>query len=356
MILENSDNNLFINSLTELVKLKRLFYEILNLYSIKSFINKENLAIFNRIIKSNKNKDISIELFPEKLISELEINLISLNVNLEEINSLKYSPHTNKAKASNKSQNFIGKKHYLFENFIDKFMKYTFIWNNYFYFQEEKYTSNPLVIFEENYFYKLIEKYSLIGMYFNKIKIQYNIKSKNNKEFIQIKIIFHNLFIVCILFPFTLNMFYQKDFHKKFKIIVNGIYGPKIFNIYDDNYNNYSNYKLYKKMAKIFNNKFREIIQNEIENKEEKISFYKVFAIFVDYIYDYDKIFKIKCQKCFNKLKYNFEEKYFSIPCYKILNIDRKYIKILIDKIDEGNNNCDKTSFSFFHEECSHNF
>ena len=108
-------------------------------------------------------------------------------------------------------------------------------------------------------------------------------------------------------------------------------------------------------MAIILNNTFKNILKIKNIQNIGKISFYQVFIIFLDYIYDYSKIFRIKCDKCLNKIKYIKEENYFSIPCYKIINYDDKYIKNLITNIEKENmtnNNIDKNVFKFFHEEC----
>ena len=364
MILNDIEKNILIQSLTEQRKLKILFYEILNLYSVKSFMTKENISLFNSIIKTKTNNinntngiKINIETDPEKLISKLELNLISLNDNLHEINSLKNENKNNTNDNNNIDlKNKINKKYYIYDNIIDKYMQYLFSNNNFIFISNINSINNNvnnLFIFEENYFQKLIKKQSLIGKYFKKLKIKYSKNNKNNnKEFVQIKITIYNLFVVWVVFPFNLKKFLENDFHKNIKIIVNSKYDPTIKNVYDDNYNNYSNYKLYKKLTIIFNNIFKDILKNEISKNFQKISFLKVFTIFLDYIYNYDIIFKIKCKKCLNKLKFIGEENYFSIPCYKLLNLDDNYINNIYNNIEKGKDINNKNLYDFFHEEC----
>ena len=363
MILDINDKNLLLQSLSDQQSLNVIFYEILYTYSTKSFTNKENISLFNKILKINKSI-FKIETDPENLLSKLESNLLSLDNNLKEINSLiKLYNIYNKANNNdqNNNQKIIQKRYDIFDNFIDKYMNCIFRSYNKVTFNSinilygSNINNNNLIILEDNFFKKLIEKHLLIGKYFKLLKIQYNKKVKNNKEFIQIRIIFRNLFIISILLPFNLSKFNENDYDKKIKIIVNGIYGPSNTITYDNNYNNYSNYKFYKKLAIILNNTFKNILKIKNIQNIGKISFYQVFIIFLDYIYDYSKIFRIKCDKCLNKIKYIKEENYFSIPCYKIINYDDKYIKNLITNIEKENmtnNNIDKNVFKFFHEEC----
>ena len=312
-------------------------------------------------INNNSGDVIIIEKTPEELLSQLELNLSSFKNYLEKIklltkNSNVYEEFNNNR---NNNKNLKEKKYYVLCNIIDTYMNYIFSNNNYIYFNSMNISNNPynnkMIIFEDNYFKKLIEKHLLIDKYFKALKIQYNKKNRNNKEYIQIKIIFRNLFIIYILFPFNLSKFYEKDYDKKIKIVVNGIYGPINTIKYDTNYNNSSNYKLYQKLSIIFKNKFKNILKNEIFLNFGKFSFFKGFIFFLDYIYDYNKIFKIKCNNCLNKIKYIKDEHYFSIPCYKITYYGDEYINNLINDIDKEckiNKNMDKNNFKFFHEEC----
>ena len=160
------------------------------------------------------------------------------------------------------------------------------------------------------------------------------------------------------MIPNNLSEFYENEFRNKIKIIVNAIYGPTNINYEENkNFNNYSNFLLFKKLSVIFNDKFNEIIKEINKNKEQKISFYECFLLFLDYIYDYDKIFKIKCEKCFNHIKYISKDKYFSIPLLKVQIIDEKYQNILFNDINKGNdiNNINKI-FHFYHQECINYF
>ena len=371
MNIENFDKallNILIQFLSEEKKLKSLLYEIINLYSIKSFDYKQNFSIYNKIIKINTN-EIIIETNSNKLLEKLESNLISLNKNLSEINSLfNFFPiplnindiNNNKG---NKNTQIIKKSYILVNNFIDKYMEYYFTNINNIYLNNElivTHNNNNLIILEENYFQKLIEKHKLIGKYFKLLKIQYSKRIKNNKEFIQIKVVIQNICSIIIVFPSNLTKFYENNYHKKIKIVVNGLYGPSnVKSISGDYYNNYSNFKFYNKLEILFNNKFKNILKNLNEIKEsEKISFYNGIITFFDYIYDYNKIFKIKCKKCMNKLRYIAGEHYFSVPYYKVINIEGKYINELLNNIEKGydiNNNFKENLVGFFHDECMYN-
>ena len=366
MFIDNFEKSLLIQSLVEQQKLKAIFYEIINSYSIKCFDYQENSSIFNKITKINNNSnEIKIETDAKQLFAKLESNLVSLNENFKEINSLVYSFNqiNNENNTIIKKVKINNKNKYIINNFIDVYMKYTLSLGRSLFtkfdMSNHSNKSNDLIIFEKNYFHNLINKRALIGKYFRSLKIKCNKKNKNNREFFQIKINVHNTIIVYIIFPLNLNKFYENDYHKKIKVIVNGIYGPKnVKNIHseDNLFNNYSNFKFYNKLEKLFNNKLKEIFKdlNKI-SFNNKISFYEAFVSFLDYIYDYNKIFKMKCGKCLNKLKYISEEKYFSVPFYKISCIDEKYItelKYNIEKEQDISNNLNKNAFGFFHVEC----
>ena len=91
-------------------------------------------------------------------------------------------------------------------------------------------------------------------------------------------------------------------------------------------------------------------------NNEGKISFYKSFILFLDYVYDYDKIFKVHCAKCHNKIRFISCDKFFSIPLLKIQKNDDNYIRILINGIEKENDiNKANKIFHFFHKECINN-
>jgi hypothetical protein len=370
MNIENFDKallNILIQFLSEQQKLKSLLYETINLYSIKSFDYRHNFTIYNKITKINTNK-IKIETDSNKLLEQLESNLISLNKNLSDINSLfNFFPiplnindiNNNKG---NKNNQLVKKSDIFVNNFIDKYMEYYFANINNIYLNNELIltNNNNLIILEENYFQKLIQKHILIRKYFKLLKIQYSKKIKNSKEFIQIKVVIQNICSIIIVFPSNLTKFYENNYHKKIKIVVNGLYGPSsIKNISGNYYNNYSNFKFYNKLEILFNNKFKNILKNLNEIKEsEKISFYNGIIIFLDYLYDYNKIFKIKCKKCMNKLRFISGEHYFSVPYYKIINIEEKYINDLINNIEKGNDinkNFKENSVGFFHDECIYN-
>ena len=52
--------------------------------------------------------------------------------------------------------------------------------------------------------------------------------------------------------------------------------------------------------------------------------------LFLDFIYDYNKIFNIKCDKCFTKVKYNSNDKYFSVPLLMFEDNDKKDLRLLL--------------------------
>ena len=84
-----------------------------------------------------------------------------------------------------------------------------------------------------------------------------------------------------------------------------------------------------------------------------KISFYECFVLFLDFIYDYNKIFNIKCDKCFTKVKYSSNDKFFSVPLLKLEDNDKKRFKTIINDIEKGNKMDNKNKiFHFFHQEC----
>ena len=345
MLINTVEKNLLNNSLDIISGMRTLFYEILNAYTLQQFHFKENFSIYNKILQIDENEN-KIMKNPDKLLSKLISDLTSLNIVLEKLNSLPYNIKTN-----NDYQNIITNEENQYLSYIKlSLMKYNINCR----------LVSDLCCFDSNILFKLNEKQLLIEKYFKKLKITYNQKNSKlkEKEYIQIKIIVHNLFCIIIMIPNNLSEFYENEFRNKIKIIVNAIYGPTNINYEENkNFNNYSNFLLFKKLSVIFNDKFNEIIKEINKNKEQKISFYECFLLFLDYIYDYDKIFKIKCEKCFNHIKYISKDKYFSIPLLKVQIIDEKYQNILFNDINKGNdiNNINKI-FHFYHQECINYF
>ena len=328
-------------------EIKIIFYEILNLYCLQQFYYKENFSIYNKILQLNEDE---IETNPEKLFFELTSSLNSLNLILKELNSnslaKSYCEENN-----NDSQEIISIKEIKFCYDINKLLKN--------YKMENKYYHN-LFSFENNIYWKLKEKESLTEKYFKKLKINYSLKhkKKSSKEYIQIKIAVHNIFVILIKFPSNLPSFYENDFEKNISLEINGLFDPN--NINREENTNCSNIHLFKKLSLVLNSKFKQIIRDMKElyysDNKVKISFYECFVQFLDYIYDFDKIFKIKCGKCLKKIKYISFNKFFSVPLLKIQEIDENYKKNLINDIEKGNdiNNINKI-YNFFHEECINN-
>lgn len=332
----NIDERNFLKiSLDIISDIRTLFYEILNLYSLRQFHYKENFLIYNKILQIN-DKENKIETDPEKLLSKLEMNLSQLNSILKLLNTNQIIISYNNKIISNEASKFLSRM-----NLIST--KYN-ITNNYFFF-------------DDNIYLHLKKKQLLIEKYFKNLKIKYSQKNKNRKEYIQIKIIVHNLFSIIIIFPSNLSKFTKHDYQNKIRIIANGLIGPNNINFEENpNLNNYSNFQLFKNMTLIFNMKFKQIIQNMKEvnfNFGQRISFFECFIQFLDYVYDYDKIFNIKCDKCSHIIKYIPKYKIFSVPLLKVQETDENYLKNLINDIDKENDiNNNKKLFHFFHQEC----
>ena len=314
-------------------EIKIIFYEILNLYSLQQFYYKENFSIYNKILKLDENESKIIK-NPDKLLSKLISDLTSLNIVLEELNSLPYINKTN-----NDSQEIITNEGNKFCYDINMFLM-----NN----KMESKIYHNIFFFEDNIYRKLKEKELLIEKYFKKLKIKYSHKKQkqSSKEYIKIKIIVHNIFVILIEFPSNISLFYENDFEYIFKLKINGLFDSNNINI-----------QLYKKLSKIIKSKFKQILKEMKEfynqNYEVKISLLECFIQFFDYIYDYDKIFKIKCGKCSNQIKYISCFKFFSVPLLKIQETNENYKRKLINDIEKGNdiNNINKI-YNFFHEEC----
>ena len=332
----NQEKNILNIALDFIPEIRKSFYEILNLYTLQQYYFKENISIYNKVLKLDKEEN-KIETDPEKLLSKLILNLTSFNNILNELNS--YS-NINKLNFSleiniNKEISFLS----LITMNLTKYNPETII------------TSNKNFV-EENIYIYLKAKQSLIDKYFKKLRIKYSKKiKKNKKEYIEIKIIVHNIFSIVIIFPSNFSFFDENNFNKNFKLVVKGIFGTNN----EDNikYNNYSNFQLYKRLEKILYLKFKEIIKNMKELYTNKISFYECFVLFLDFIYDYNKIFNIKCDKCFTKVKYSSSDKFFSVPLLKVEDNDKKRFKTIINDIEKGNKMDNKNKiFHFFHQEC----
>lgn len=334
------ERNIIEKTLDLISEIKIIFYEILNLYSLQQFYYKENFPIYNEILKLDENEN-KIETNPEKLLFELISCLTSLNLILKELNSnsLKKSFCD---KTNNNIQEIISNEENIFCYDINMFLT-----NN----KMESRIYHNFFFFENNIYRKLKEKELLIEKYFKKLKIKYSQKKqkKSSKEYINIKIIVHNIFVILIEFPSNLSSFYENDFEYIFKIEINGLFDSNNINI-----------QLYKKLSKILNSKFKQIMKEMKEfynsNYDVKISLFECFIQFLDYIYDYDKIFKIKCGKCFSRIKYISCFKYFSVPLLKIQETSENYKRKLINDVEEGKdmNNINKI-YNFFHEECINN-
>ena len=341
-IIDNDKRNLMKELFELITEIKIVFYEILNLYSLQQFHFKENFPIYNKILQIDENK-INIETEPEKLLSELVSNLSAFNSILKEFNSNLLS----------KSNEYICVNYEKIRKEIDN-MFFGDININRLLMNINR--ENEAFCFENNVYFYLKEKELLIGKYFKKLKIKYIQKNKTNiskDNYIEIKIKVSNTFIILIRFSSNISSsFYLNDIENKINIIVKGLYEPDN----EDINNSRHNFQLFKDLTKIFNTQFKQIIKEMNSNNEGKISFYKSFILFLDYICDYDKIFKVHCAKCHNKIRFISCDKFFSIPLLKIQKYDDNYIRILINDIEKENdvNNVNKI-FHFFHIECINN-
>ena len=130
---------------------------------------------------------------------------------------------------------------------------------------------------------------------------------------------------------FLISLHYEKEFSHSYKInhlSVNNIdlFEPKSI---------ISKSLLFKKIAKLLENRFLHMLNFVYDEKRKKQSMLfnnpnssivkvdKEFLIeflkkLVNYLYDYDKIFKIKCDFCGKLTNYSSVEKYFFPPYYKI--------------------------------------
>ena len=317
-ITDNDERNLLKELLKLISKIKIVFYEILNLFSLQQFHFKENFPIYNKILQIDENK-INIETEPEKLLSELVSNLSAFNSILKEFNSNLLS----------KSNEYICVNYEKIRKEIDN-MFFGDININRLLMNINR--ENEAFCFENNIYFYLKEKELLIGKYFKKLKIKYFQKYKKNNiskaHNIEIKIKVSDIFVILIRFSSDISSsFYLKDIENKINITVKGLYEPDN----EDIYNNRHNFQLFKELTKIFNSKFKQIIKEMISINYGKISFYKCFLLFLDYVYDYDKIFKVHCAKCHNKIRFISCDKFFSIPLLKIQKNDDNYIRILIN-------------------------
>ena len=127
---------------------------------------------------------------------------------------------------------------------------------------------------------------------------------------------------------------------------------------YDNKFNYYNNYKnkstnlfLYQKIRELFTNRIKSFIKIINEEKRRKIKsinnnefLNEVLPRFMDYVKDYDKLFKIRCDICTYNLKYSIIEKCFYPPYYKLyINED-----IISSKLKKK----EKIPNLFVHEEC----
>lgn len=112
-----------------------------------------------------------------------------------------------------------------------------------------------------------------------------------------------------------------------------------------ENQNQKRNFLLTEKLSKLFTFRIYSFIKKLFEEKikyEGRDILAKIYNNFLHYIYDYDKLFNIKCGLCNKIVKYSLQEKCFYPPYYKI------YDEIEINQ--KLKTKGEKTLF--YHEEC----
>ena len=120
---------------------------------------------------------------------------------------------------------------------------------------------------------------------------------------------------------------------------------------------------LFHKISNLLENRFRPMLTFVFEEKRKKqnmiynnpnnpsVKMDKDFLVeflkkLVNYLYDYDRIFKIKCDFCGKLTKYSLAEKYFFPPYYKI------YKEREIPSSSNNKNLIEVEKNLFYHEDC----
>ena len=153
-----------------------------------------------------------------------------------------------------------------------------------------------------------------------------------------------------------ISLHYEREYSHGFRpnLLVNNtcLFEPK---------NAISKSLLLRKIAILLENRFRLMLSFVYDEKRKKQNMYnnpnnpsvkidKEFLVeflkkLVNYLYDYDKIFKIKCDFCGKLTKYSLVEKYFFPPYYKMYK-EKEMPLSQNNKIIEVEKNY------FYHEDC----
>ena len=205
--------------------------------------------------------------------------------------------------------------------------------------------------FEMKYKYKISNTLQI----YDNLNIEFLTK-KNNQYIIYLKF---PIFTISLQLPFNENCNINNFFYE-IKIIGKDEYENTSFfeEMEPDKKNN--KILLYEKIKSLFEKRIisllqiyyeeKKIFNPNIKNNNNNLIFTNEYIIeillrFIDYVYDYSQLFKIECDICKKKIKYNSIEKCFFPPYYKLL-INKE--NLLSNKI----NNNEKILNLFVHEEC----
>ena len=189
------------------------------------------------------------------------------------------------------------------------------------------------------------------------------IDSKGNNQYI----IYLELPIFNVLLEFAFDKICTfKNFKLKINIIGKDEYQNDLKKSYFEGLEWYKKNKiklLFQKIKNLFEIRFTSLFQIIIEEKKKdnpnikydinnfiitKEYLLEIVLRFIDYIYDYNNLFKNKCDICGRKSKYNPIEKCF-FPAYYKLYANKN--SILSAKIKTNEKNNEKMNL-FVHEEC----
>lgn len=373
--------------------LKLDLYNIFKLLSNKNYnininINKDKNINQNESNTNNLNKIIYIFNNIKNLLETFNDYLNKFNNNQYKIlpfdySRIQYSFYYNKNFERNNFVNniFIYLIDFSNNNFIKEIIK-----------AEKKFNENRLIKSRAFKIYKLINN-ETINIYINEYirnmfkeqQINNNIRLKDENELITPKIFFNcnistiyynnekiaEIYIKYFIFDIYIKMPYEKLFNhyyfcNKIKISIKSKYSgynKDSFKSIKKNYKlnikkNFKNLLLIKKIKNLFETRIYLIIISIINEKKLKIKvtsdliekrndffgedvLIELCKRFINYIYDYNKLFKTKCAVCNKIVKYSLTEKCFLPPYLKIY----KEVFNLKNSLEENIN-------SFFHEEC----
>lgn len=378
MQIENEPSQIIAYLINQIKSIKGNFYEILNVLSIKNYgyqpkisfweiYNKDNLHEVN--IENHLQKIDAVEQFYNyskgfiSSINRLNKCLIAMNSYVEKNNHYLLEKNNKKIKVIDNnnicSRKIIGKnelneKYLCFINNLHDILMYNIVTykngqNINLFFSDNNFTKilSDVFIFESkiNFFDNLIKKLNIIQRYYKNLSIK--LTEANDNQFYIFSIIIKNMIKIIIIFSCN---FYNKEitpqnFDKFILIRVSGMSVDE-------------NSLLYLKLSNIFLAEMKNIFFN---NRKKYLV--ECLILFLEFIYDYQYLFKIKCSKCNKNVKYSFEDKFFYPPLLKEKNIDNFDNKKLINDIENGRvKNIGKEekiiiqNIKFYHEECAYHY